>query len=321
MILIALHKDSSLNPPSNLFLRFLAFSDLCVGLVVQPVGVVSLMAAFYHRWNLCHVAELLWYSFSIVAADFSLATLSAISVDRLLALSLGIRYKQVVTMKRARLFLALFLLLAIGNYVTQYVLKFFAFLVYSALMWIALLITSMYCYTRIYLALPNHIEEHIIPLGKPNGISPLNFTRYKKTVSTSLWLFAALMICYLPFGLVLFVETMVSEITEPVVITAYFGITLVYLNSTLNPLLYCWKIREVRHAVKKILRNLGFGNWRTNRLEQATSGFVYDGKLSPNLVPRVFSWTIFKMAARRKKTHSSANHSRKWRRPTLGRRL
>ena len=74
-------KESSLNPPSNLFLRCLAFSDLCVGLVMQPVGVVSLMAAFYHRWNFCHVAELLWYSFSIMAADFSLATLSANSVD------------------------------------------------------------------------------------------------------------------------------------------------------------------------------------------------------------------------------------------------
>ena len=81
LILVALRKESSLNPPSNLFLRCLAFSDLCVGLFVQPVGVVSLMAAFYHRWNFCHVAELLWYSFSIVAADFSLATLSANSVD------------------------------------------------------------------------------------------------------------------------------------------------------------------------------------------------------------------------------------------------
>ena len=282
LILVALHKESSLNPPTKLFLRCLALSDLCVGLIVQPVGIVSLMAAFYHRWNFCHVAELLWYSFSIVAADFSLATLSAISVDRLLALSLGIRYKQVVTMKRARLFLALFLLLSIGNYVTQYVLNFFSFLVYSALMWIALLITSMFCYTRIYFALQNHIEEHVIPLGEPNTISSLNLSRYKKTVSTALWLFAALMICYLPFGLVLFVETMLSEITEPVVITAYFGITLVYLNSTLNPLLYGCKIREVRHAVKKILRNLSFGSWRAKRLEQVTSGFVHDEKLSPS---------------------------------------
>jgi len=94
------------------------------------------------------------------------------------------------------------------------------------------------------------------------------------------------MICYLPFGLVLFVETMLSQITEPVVITVYFGITLVYLNSTLNPLLYCWKIREVRHVVMKILRNLGFGKLfgdrRKKRLEQGTSGIVHDEKLSPN---------------------------------------
>ena len=93
-------------------------------------------------------------------------------------------------------------------------------------------------------------------------------------MSTALRLFAARIICYLLFGLVLFVETMLSEIAEPVVITAYFGITLVFLNSTLNPLSHCWKIREV----KKILRNLGSGNWRTKRLEQAKSGFAYDGK-------------------------------------------
>jgi len=286
LIFAALHKESSLNPPSKLFLRCLAFSDLCVGLVVQPLAVVSLLAAFYHRWKFCRVAELLWYSFSIVMADFSLATLSAISVDRLLALSLVVRYKKVVTVKRARWFLAMFLLLSFGNYVTQYVLNFFAFLVYSAYMWMSLLITSIYCYARIYLALRNHIQAHVIPQSQPNGISPLNLSRYKKTVSTALCLFAALIICYLPFGLVLFVETMLSQITEPVVITVYFGITLVYLNSTLNPLLYCWKIREVRHVVMKILRNLGFGKLfgdrRKKRLEQGTSGIVHDEKLIPN---------------------------------------
>ena len=74
-----------------------------------------------------------------------------------------------------------------------------------------------------------------------------------------MWVFAALMICYLPFGLVLIARTTASEITGPVALINFFAITLVYLNSSaLNPLLYCWKIREVRHAVKEILRNLGF---------------------------------------------------------------
>ena len=35
-----------------------------------------------------------------------------------------------------------------------------------------------------------------------------------------------------------------------------FAATIVYLNSSLNPFLYCWKIREVRQAVKETLRQL-----------------------------------------------------------------
>ena len=251
LILVAFYKESSLNPPSKLFLRCLAFSDLCVGLVVQPLAVLSLLAAFYHLWNFCRVTELLWYSFSIVVADFSLATLSAISVDRLLALLLGIRYRQVVIMKRARWCVGLILLFSIGNCFTQYI-NYFAFVVYSALMWILLLITSIYCYTRIFYILRNHIQAQVIPQGQHNGISPSNLSRYKKTVSTALWVFAGLMICYLPFGLGSLVQTMLS-----ILIISYFGLTLVYLNSSLNPFLYCWKIREVRRAVKKTFRLLG----------------------------------------------------------------
>ena len=257
LIFAALHKESSLNPPSKLFLRCLAFSDLCVGLVVQPLVVLSLLATFYRRWSFCRVAELLWFSFSTVMANFSLATLSAISIDRLLALSLGIKYRQVVTMKRVRWCVGLFLLLSIGNCLTQY-LNYFAFIVCSALMWILLLITSIYCYTRISFVLRNHIQAQVIPQGQQNGISPLNLSRYKKTVSTALWVSATLMICYLPFGLVLIARAILSHITGSLVILALFGLSLVYLNSSLNPLLYCWKIREVRHAVKEIIRNLGF---------------------------------------------------------------
>ena len=258
LILVAFHKESSLHPPSKLFLRCLAFSDLCVGLVVQPLAVVFLLASVNHRWNLCEVAALTWYSFSTLMAGFSLVTSLAISIDRLLALSLGIRYRQVVTMKRARLFVALSLVFSIGNCVTELV-DAFAFLVYSAFIWALCLITSICCYVRIFFVLRNHIQAQVILQGQPNGISPLNLSRYRKTVSTALWIFAALLICYLPFGLVLIARTIVSEIAGSLVIINFFGLTLVYLNSSLNPLLYCWKIREVRHAVKEILRNVGFG--------------------------------------------------------------
>ena len=258
LILVALHRQSSLNPPSKLFLRCLAFSDLCVGLIAQPVAVVSLLSAVYHRWNLCQVGELLWFSSSILLVGFSLGTLTAISVDRLLALLLSIRYRQVVTMKRARLLIALFLLLSIVNCFLQYT-DLFAFLLYSAVTWFLCLITSIYCYVRILLALRNLIQVHVSPQEQQNGISPLNVSQYKRTVSTALWIFAALIICYAPFGLLLIVNAILPELSGSLAdLYFFFAVTLVYLNSSLNPMLYFWKIRELRHAVKETLRKLGF---------------------------------------------------------------
>ena len=277
LILVALHKKSTLNPPSKLFLRCLAISDLCVGLVVQPVVVVSLLAAVNHRWRLCRVSEILWYSLGMMLTSFSLATLIAISVDRLFALLLGIRYRQVVTMKRARSLVPIFLFISITGCVLQHT-HLVTFLAYNTLVWFLWLVTSIYCYARIYLVLRNHIQAQVIPQGQPSQTSPLNLSRYKKTVSTSLWLFVAMMFCYLPLGGVLIVGTLL-ELSGFLVVTNFLTMTLLYLNSSLNPLLYCWKITEVRNAVKEILQNVRFRKLRrdkkTNRLRDRKSHSRY----------------------------------------------
>ena len=256
LILVALNKDSSLNPPSKLFLRCLAFSDLSVGLLVQPAAAVSFITSLHHRWNICRVSQELWFFFTVFLSGVSFTTTMAISVDRLLALLLGMRYRQVVTIKRARLLVVLFLFASTANYVIYYI-NAPAFIVFSAILWSSWLTVSTYCYARIYLTLQNQIQAQITPQDQPNGISPINLLRYKKTVSSALWVFAAMMICYVPFGLVLIAVTTMS-LSVTLIIISYFGMTLVYLNSSLNPVLYCWKIREVRNAVKEILRNLGF---------------------------------------------------------------
>ena len=256
LILVAFRRESSLNPPSKLLLRCLAFSDLFVGLLVQPITAVCLLSAVYHRWNLCRVTELLFYSLSTLLADFTLATLTAISVDRLLALLLGIRYRQVVTMKRARLLVALSLLISIVNCSLHYA-NLITLLLYSTVAWFSLLTLSIYCYVRIYLVLRNHIQAQVNPEEPQNRISSLKLSRYKKTVSTAMWVFAAMIICYAPFGFLLIANTTLFVLNESIEIIHVFAITLVYFNSSLNPVLYCWKMKEVKHAVREILSNLG----------------------------------------------------------------
>ena len=175
-------------------------------------------------------------------------------MDRHLALLLGIRYRQVVTIQRTRVVVALFLVVSTA-YCLTVLISYNVFITSSVLMWSICLIIFTYCHMRIYLTLRNHIQAQITPQGQPNGISPENLSRYRKTVSTTLWLLAAMIICNFPVFLVSIIDTATSP-NLSLMMVQYFAIALIYFNSSLNPLLYCWKIREIRNAVKEILRNL-----------------------------------------------------------------
>ena len=108
LILVALHKESSLHPPSKLLYRCLATTDLLVGLITQPHMALHWMSASQEHWSLCRYArdavDITGYVFILV----SLMTMTAISVDRLLALLLGLRYKQIVTLKRSYIIVTTF---------------------------------------------------------------------------------------------------------------------------------------------------------------------------------------------------------------------
>ena len=94
LILVALHKESSLHPPSKLLYRCLATTDLLIGLATQPLYTIHWISLVREDWVLCRfafdAARILGYQLGIV----SLLTLTAIGVDRILALLLGLLWVQ-----------------------------------------------------------------------------------------------------------------------------------------------------------------------------------------------------------------------------------
>ena len=100
LILVALHKEPSLYPPSKLLYRSLAITDLCDGIIVEPLYVACWTSVVKKRWNICHYTSLAMGFWASTLCVVSLLTSTAISVDRLLALLLGLRYRQVVTLRR-----------------------------------------------------------------------------------------------------------------------------------------------------------------------------------------------------------------------------
>ena len=107
LIIVALQKPSSLHPPSKLLLGCLASTDLCVGLIIQPLFVTFLMSSQY---KLCYYVRRIFSTTVSIFCGVSLMTLTAISVDRLLALMLGLRYRHVVTLRRVWFLVASFCL-------------------------------------------------------------------------------------------------------------------------------------------------------------------------------------------------------------------
>jgi len=56
LILVALRKESSLNPPSKLLLRSLAATDLCVGFIPEPLLAMFELSLVSERRNVCAFA-------------------------------------------------------------------------------------------------------------------------------------------------------------------------------------------------------------------------------------------------------------------------
>ena len=102
----------------------------------------------------------------------------------------------------------------------------------------------------------DHVQSHVF-LRQPSQAIPLNIARYRKAVYSALWVQGTLVVCYLPFVIV---GALASQrgISLSVYLAWQFTGALVLLNSSLNPLLYCWKMREVRKAVKETLKQLSF---------------------------------------------------------------
>ena len=108
LILVTLRQESSLHPPTKLLLRNLATTDLCVGVIVQPLAATLLLTVVNEHWNICRHVLMAAVITGSVSCAVSLWTLNAISLDRLLALLLGLRYRQVVTLKRVYLVIITF---------------------------------------------------------------------------------------------------------------------------------------------------------------------------------------------------------------------
>ena len=130
------------------------------------------------------------------------------------------------------------------------------------------IVTSLLSYTIIFIKLRLHkatvhptVQCNVHQAGQPIGgrIPALKIAQFKKTVTSIALVQSALVVCYIPFVILnaIFLLNSVLANSEVFYMAANLVYsTLVYLNSSLNPFLYCWRIKEERQAVKATIKQL-----------------------------------------------------------------
>ena len=256
VVLLAMRRVTSIRQPSKLLLCSLVLTDLGAGSFAQPQFAAFLfLRAIYPERVPCELLR----SYAVTASIFacaSLLTLVAISLDRYVALFFYLKYQQIVTTRRVCAVLAV-----IWTYAILVALTFRPYVklwlvAASIVVAVDLLVIFVAC-IKIYRRLR---AQQIQPAQAPDQAqqqagNTLNMARYRRTASAMLMAYVVFLICYLPY----LCTTAFIAASQPTALTdclADFSYTLVLLNSSLNPFVYCFRLPEIRTEVVNQLHKL-----------------------------------------------------------------
>ena len=257
----AIRKTALLPKPLRTLLLSLAASDVGVGLLAQPLYIFILVSWLNRKRIDCISYKRLMaiMKFFCVSSLFNVVT---ISVDRFLAVHLHLRYQELVTHKRViAAVISIWLLSAIISSSVFWDPLLFSSRVIGLVIMTVCLIVVVIVYWRIYIVLKRHknqiqsLQIQEVQQGVQNG-DLSNFLKLRKSALGTFYVCIVFLICYLPSYILsfLFLARLLSPISfyEALLYTT----TLFFLNSSLNPVIYCWKMGPIRRTLMDIMRGI-----------------------------------------------------------------
>ena len=256
----AIRKTSSASLPLRALLLNLAFSDLSVGLVVQPFYIIHLTFLFEsHQGDYSQKVEIVLVVTGTVFVCISILGVLAVSVDRFLAVYLHLRYQEIVTPKRIVSILILSWVIStivslfwIGQEYRDFLRIFLNVFLATCLTTIALLQCKLYSIVRRhrFQIRAQQVQGSI----ETEDETRTTFERQKSSVSSAFYIYLLLLACYLPN---VFTDFALTTFKGRILwIFQQYTFTLMFVNSCLNPLIYCWKLRHIRRTIRIILRSI-----------------------------------------------------------------
>ena len=248
LVCAAILKNSELRSrASNTLLLLLSMSDFLVGFAVQPLYLLRRLLEMQDRY-ICWVMvsyRVLWH----LSIGTSFLILSFVACERYIALFHTFKYNEIITISRLVLFTGFFVaswtLFVISRFLGLSTGKYYAAATSFIILFVSVII---FIYIRIYrLARRHHSQISVMSTAQSTTIG-----REGKFTKTTAYIVGAVLICYSP----LLISLVAVKFFEDKLFHFYvFPVTdcMVFCNSSLNPLIYCWRNADLRRCIGRML--------------------------------------------------------------------
>ena len=248
-VLAAIKRTPSIRSTSMIFLCSLAVSDFLVGVIGQPIYIADLLTK---NSSIAKLSIMVGFSVCTV----SLLTITAISVDRLLAVNFHLRYPTLVTKSHVKYILAVIWLISFVITGINFWIKRVYHLLVAPVILVCLIISAC-CYIRIYQIVRRHqsviqAQQRSVQSNNNEG-DDVHVVELSKSVLNTFVLYIALFMCYSPVYILLPLDGLLVMRWQP---EWNFATTVIFVNSAVNPFLYFWRLPKLRKAVVDILREM-----------------------------------------------------------------
>jgi hypothetical protein len=254
VVIYTILRTASLQTPSNILILGLAVSEFCSSVI--PLPFFSLYKLFEYKRDAASycLAGMVYITSGTTLALISFITLTAITADRFLAVKLHLRYQELVTTKRYVITLILIWVICLSAVVLRMFAYGVTFLLLTTITFVSLLVLNGYFIVRISKVMRRHSRQ--IQAQEQSMQQSINMPTYKKSVNTMYYVIGSFVLCYIPFAVALFVIYVIPQFKLE--IRTYFTVTETHVmfNCALNPMIYCWRIKELRDNCWRLLSRL-----------------------------------------------------------------
>ena len=255
IILLSIYKVRSLRTTSNIFIVSLAAADLVVVLLINPTYIaLTATKKWFSSHALYKMENFLWIQ-CLVTSTF---TLCAVSIDRLIAVTSAMKYKQIVTKRRC-------CYVVVSIWTASLVFGCSPLIVdnrdKASIVWILCLVLTfiipfviiIYCYVHIFRA----ACDQKVKISSLNPAEAAEMLKNRKAAWTAAIVIGLFFVTFFPNVVFSCLDLATEDDCEKNLVYRHWlwGILLAFSSSACNPFVYAARIGEFRRVCKTLLCN------------------------------------------------------------------